>query len=148
MEMERKRGQISTEILVLLGLMLALLIPLLIYSYSRAGVAREDLSVQKADFAINRLSALTNSVGYLGGAAAIIEEIEAPQHIKKVYVKSHDIVMEVYSSGGVKQMVASTDFELESSGLDRITAGGTYFIEAAATTDFYSGKQTVKLTLK
>ena len=145
-----RRAQISTEVLILVGLMLALLVPLLIYSYNRAEIARGDLSVQKAEFAAERLAAVSNSVGYLGGATKMIEEIEMPQHMKRVYVNNHDIVIEVYSSGGVKQIVKTTDFELESPhgfGLENITAGGTYFIEAS-TNELPTAAQKVRRMLK
>lgn len=146
--MENKmRGQISAEILILVGLMMALLVPLLLYSYGRANTAKEDLSVQKAEFAAQRLASLANSVGYLGGDAAIIEEIELPSDARSIRVQGSDIVMGVVSSSGRQDIVKTTDFVLEGSGLDKITSGGNYFIEVRAVTNFTQGTRKVKLTL-
>jgi len=136
------------EILVLVGLMIMLLLPLLIYSYGRANVVREDLGMQKAEFAVQRLASLADSVGYIGGNASIIEEIEVPEQARSLRVVNGDIAMEIYSNGKWSQMAKSSAFKLQESGLERITSGGTYFIEVRADTDLSGGAQTVTLTLK
>jgi type II secretory pathway pseudopilin PulG len=136
MGMEKNgRGQISTEIVVLIGLLLLLLIPLLLYAYGRANVATEDIAVQKAEFAASRLSSLADSVGYLGGAAAIVEEVEIPSNVRSVRIDAadpHDIVFDIDSTEGTKQIVKSSAFNLTSSGFGNITKAGTYFIKISA----------------
>ncbi|MFA6214864.1 MAG: hypothetical protein WC717_06350 [Candidatus Micrarchaeia archaeon] len=126
------RGQVSTEILVLIGVALFLLIPVLLYAYGRANVSGEDLAVQKAEFAAHRLASLADSVGYLGGGAKIIDEIEIPPYVKSVSVNGHDIVIEMEPGSGRKQIVAGTSFVLEGTGFSRISRPGTYFIEVGA----------------
>lgn len=145
------KGQVSMEILVLVGLMLMLLLPLLIYSYGRANVVREDLGVQKAEFAVQRLASLADSVGYIGGNASIIEEIEVPPQARSLKAVNGDIVMELYSNGRWVQIAKSSAFTLHespASGLGKITSGGTYFIEVRADSDVSSGSQSVTLSLK
>jgi hypothetical protein len=122
----------STEILVLIGMALFLLIPVLLYAYGRANVSGEDLSVQKAEFAAHRLASLADSVGYLGGGAKVIDEIEVPPYVRSVGVQGRDIVIEMDSSGGRKQIVAGSAFVLNGTGFSRITKPGTYFIEVSA----------------
>ena len=127
------KGQISTEILVIVGIMLTLLIPLILYSYGKVTVAKEDLAVQKAEFAAQRIASISDSVGYLGGAAAIIEEIEIPPGFQSLKASSHDIVIEIMTSSGKKQIVKSTAFALEGApSLASITSPGNYRIEARA----------------
>ncbi len=132
METAGSKGQVSTEVLILVGIALFLLIPVILYAYGRANVSGEDLAVQKAEFAAHRLASLADSVGYLGGAAAIIDEIEVPPYVKSVGVNGMDIVFEIDSAAGTKQIVASTAFALEGVGLERITKAGTYFIKVSA----------------
>lgn len=138
-------GQVSTELLAITGFMFLILIPLLIYSYGRAGIANEDIAVQKAEFAAQRLSSLSDSVGYLGGAAAVVDEIEMPPNLKRVYVNGHDIVIVVDSSAGAKQIVKSSAFGLNSSGLENITKAGTYFIEVSALPAWESAQVMIEL---
>jgi hypothetical protein len=127
-----KRAQVSTEILILVGIALFLLLPVLLYSYGRASVSGEDLAVQKAEFAASRLASLADSVGYLGGGAAIVDEIEVPPYVKGVGVSGSDIVFEMDTTTGKKQIVASTAFALEAVNLTGIARAGTYFIEVSS----------------
>ncbi len=146
MQAIRMRGQVSTELLVIIGFMLLLLIPLLLYSYGRVNVANEDIAVQKAEFAANRLASLSDSVGYLGGEAAIVEEFEMPPNLKGITVSGHDIVFLVESSSGAKQIVKTSAFILNSSGLQNIQKAGTYFIQVSALPA--GGGAQVKIELK
>ena len=132
MENRCTRGQMSTEILILVGMALFLLLPVLLYAYGRANVSGEDLSTQKAEFAAHRLASLADSVGYLGGGAKVIDEIEIPPYVKSVRVQGRDIVIEMDSAGGRKQIVAGSSFMLNQTGLGNITKSGTYFIEVSA----------------
>jgi len=122
----------STEILILVGMALLLLMPVLLYAYGRANVSGEDLAVQKAEFAAHRLATLCDSVGYLGGGAKVIDEIEIPPYVKSVKVSGRDIVIEMDSGNGKKQIVAGSSFVLNETGFSRITKSGTYFIEVSA----------------
>ena len=142
------RGQMSVEILILVGMALFLLIPVLLYAYGRANVSGEDLSTQKAEFAAHRLASLADSVGYLGGASAVIDEIEIPPYVKSVSVKDRDVIIEMDSAGGRKQIVAGSAFNLTATGFSRITKSGTYFIEVRALSTTGAGGAQVGMSLK
>jgi len=142
------RGQMSTEILVLIGMALFLLLPVLLYAYGRANVSGEDLSTQKAEFAAHRLASLADSVGYLGGGAKVVDEIEIPPYVKNVSVSGRDVVIEIDSVTGKKQIVAGSAFNLTSSGFERITKSGTYFIEVSALSIAHPGGAQVAMALK
>ena len=142
------RGQMSTEILILVGMALFLLLPVLLYAYGRANVSGEDLSTQKAEFAAHRLASLADSVGYLGGASAVIDEIEIPPYVNSVGVNGRDIVIGMDSASGKKQIVAGSAFNLSSTGFERITKSGTYFIEVRALSTTSNGGAQVGLSLK
>jgi hypothetical protein len=146
MEAKCSRGQMSVEILVLVGVALFLLIPVLLYAYGRANVSGEDLSVQKAEFAAHRLASLCDSVGYLGGASAVIDEIEIPPYVKSVRVMGRDVVIEMDTATGKKQIVAGTSFNLTSAGFERIAKPGTYFIEVRALSG--TGGEQVQMTVQ
>lgn len=146
MQTIRSRGQASAELLIIIGFMLLLLIPLLLYSYGRVSIANEDIAVQKAEFAANRLAYLSDSVGYLGGEAAIVEEFEMPPNLKGITVSGHDIILLVDSSAGAKQIVKTSAFNLTSGGLENIQKAGTYFLQVSALPT--GGGAQVKIELK
>jgi len=148
MEKNGARGQMSTEILVLVGMALFLLMPVLLYAYGRANVSGEDLSVQKAEFAAHRLASLADSVGYLGGDSAVIDEIEIPPYVRGIGVDGRDIVIEMDSAGGKKQIVSGSAFNLTSTGFGRITKTGTYFIEVRALSPTNAGGAQVELSVQ
>lgn len=131
-----KKGQVGTEILVLIGMFLLLLLPLLLYAYGRANISTEDLSVQKAEFAASRLVTAADSVGYLGGQAAIVEEIEIPSSVKGLTVNRNDIIFDLDVASGRKQIVKSSAFTIKAVGFERIRRTGTYFIEIAAASNY------------
>jgi hypothetical protein len=126
------RGQVSTELLVIVGFMLLFLIPLLIYAYGKANSAADDIAAQKAEAAAHRLASLSDSIGYLGGEAAIVEEIAMPPNMRGITLNGHDIVILVDSSSGPRQIVKTSAFSLASRGLENITGAGTYFFQVSA----------------
>ena len=143
------KGQASTEILVLMGMMLLLLLPLLYYAYGRSNVAREDIAVEKADFAAQRLQNMADSVGYLGGAAALVDEIEVPTNVRPFSVSGHDIIFSIDSSTGLKQIVKSSAFEINASkNLAALANPGTYFVEVSAISDYAGNGGQVMMELK
>ena len=145
-----RKGQVSIEILMLIGLMLALLIPLIMYSLGRANAAQEDFATQRAEFAAQRLARLADSVGYLGGAAAVVDQIDGPPYGKSISIggKGHDIIFEMDSTAGKKQIVQTTSFQIHAVGFDRIKKEGSYFVEVRTLSNFTSGADQVGMTVK
>ncbi|MCX8175352.1 MAG: hypothetical protein N3E51_04050 [Candidatus Micrarchaeota archaeon] len=146
--MGQLRGQISTEVLILIGMVLLILLPLIFYAYQRSNVAAEDLAVQKAEFAAQRLARLADSVGYLGGAAAVADEIELPPYVKSVSVSGADIIFEMDSASGKKQIVKSSDFSIKAEGFEKMKKPGTYFVEVYALPEADYGKAQVGMRVR
>lgn len=141
--MQRKRGQVSTELLIIIGILLLLLVPLLYYGYSRAGIAREDIGVQKADFAAERMARLADSVGYLGGASEIVDEVQMPQYLDNVTIgpNGHDIVISMETASGLKQVVRSSAFNITAVNFGRLAGEGDYWLDFKALSDTNSSSQ-------
>ena len=147
--MSSKHGQLSTELLIIIGLMLLLLVPLLYYAYNRANIAKEDIGVQKAEFAAERLARLADSIGYLGGTSMIIDEIEIPPGVKSVSISEnkHDIVFDMDTSTGIKQIVKSSAFSIRDSGVGTIKREGSYQVKIQALSDF-EGEEQIEMALE
>lgn len=147
--MKSAHGQASTEVLLLIGLMLALLVPLIIYAYGRAGVAQDSFATQKAEFAAQRLAGLADSVGYLGGNASIVDQVDVPSGVKSVELKGngHDIVFRMNSPAGEKDIVKSSAFNITSKNIGMLSSGGTYFVRVRALSSFGGGPQ-IEMTVQ
>ena len=145
-----QRGQISTEVLLLIGVMLVVLVPLILYAYGRANAARDDFSDQRAEFASQRLARLADSVGYLGGAAAVVDQIDIPPYVKSVSLSPnhHDIIFEMNSPAGKKEIVQSSVFQINATGLERISREGSYFIEVRALSNYEPGADQVGMRVR
>ena len=141
--MAHARGQISTEILALIGILLALLVPLILYAYGRASASQDDFATQKAEFAAQRLAGLADSVGYLGGNAAVVDQIDVPTEVKTVRLggNGHDVIFEMSSPEGEKDIVKPSAFNITSSNIGRLGGGGTYFVRVSALSNFSGGAQ-------
>ena len=132
--MGRRKGQVSTELLIIIGILLLLLVPLLFYGYNRANIAKEDIGIQKAEFAAERMARLSDSVGYMGGASEIVDQVELPDYVSNITIGSnrHDIVISMDSTTGRKQIVKSSAFNLTSSGFEKIGGAGDYWMDIKA----------------
>ncbi|NYZ77410.1 hypothetical protein H0O02_03790 [Candidatus Micrarchaeota archaeon] len=84
--MNSKKGQVSTELLVIVGLVLVVFIPLLTLVYFKATEANEQIAAYQAELLVFRLAYLANSVGSLGTNSTIYTDLYIPQDI--VYLKS------------------------------------------------------------
>ncbi|MEM4348201.1 MAG: hypothetical protein QXN37_01385 [Candidatus Anstonellaceae archaeon] len=144
-----QKGQISTETLALIGVILLLMIPFILYAIGKSNTAKEDFAVQKAEFAAQRLARLADSIGYLGGSSAIVEQIDVPPYVKSVRIGGggHDIIFEMDTSSGKKQIVRTTPFNITADGFDKIKKEGTYYIQIRALSNFSGGAQ-IKMSVQ
>jgi hypothetical protein len=136
------KGQISSEILILIGMLLVFLVPLLLYGYGKINQAGDDLSIQQAEFSAQRLASLSDSVGYLGGNAAIIDEIQIPSDTENISIQNNrDVVITVDSPAGPEQIVQASYFNLTSPNMNSIVRPGNYFIDVQAISNISSSSQ-------
>ena len=150
--MGMKRGQVSTELLIIIGILLLLLVPLLFYSYNRANVAKEDIGIQKAEFAAQRLARLSDSIGYMGGASEIVDEIQLPPYVKSISVDpltGHDIIINMDSTTGTKEIVASSAFKINAdSFIGQKFQEGDYWVDIKAISDPANPDYQIMMTLQ
>ncbi|MEM4554715.1 MAG: hypothetical protein QXT25_02595 [Candidatus Anstonellaceae archaeon] len=144
-----QKGQISTETLAIVGVILLLMVPFILYAIGKSNNAKEDFAVQKAEFAAQRLARLVDSIGYLGGSSAIVEQVEVPPYVKSLNISGggHDIVFQMETSSGKKEIVRTTAFNVTAEGLERVKKEGTYYFEIRALSNFSGGAQ-VKITVR
>lgn len=72
------KGQVSTELLVIVALVLLVFIPLLVMVYLKANEANQEIASYQADLAVSRIASLANSVGSLGSNTSVTTDIYLP----------------------------------------------------------------------
>jgi uncharacterized protein (UPF0333 family) len=104
-----KKGQVSTELLVVVGLVLLVFIPLLVMVYFKANEVSEQISTYQAELLVFRLAYLANSVGSLGTDTTVYTDLYIPQNI--IYLKTDsfesggEIVLKLQTAEGESEIV-------------------------------------------
>jgi hypothetical protein len=90
------KGQVSTELLVVVALVLLIFIPLLVMVYMKANEADQQIGSYQAELAISRLTSLANSVGSLGTNTSVTTD---------VYMPPNAVAFETRKAGGGSEIV-------------------------------------------
>jgi hypothetical protein len=80
------KGQVSTELLIIVALVLLIFIPLLVLVYFKANEASQQIATYQAELAVSRVASLANSVGSLGTNTSVTTDIYVPANT--VYLKT------------------------------------------------------------
>jgi len=110
------RGQVSNELLVVVGFILLILIPLLYIMFFKMDAIRADLSMLQVHFSVARIAFLVNAVGYMGDGSAVITEIYIPETVEFVTIgggTEHEVVFIMLSQGQTNEIVQPTAFPIE-----------------------------------
>ncbi|MFH1394273.1 MAG: hypothetical protein ABII71_04525 [Candidatus Micrarchaeota archaeon] len=82
------RGQVSTELMVIVSLILLVFIPLLALVYFKANDANQQIASYEAELAIFRLAYLTNAVGSLGTNTTVYTDTYIPRNMVQISTAS------------------------------------------------------------
>lgn len=78
------KAQISTELIVVVGVVLLLFTPLLVTVYFKGIEMEERLAVSQSRLAVTRIASLTNAIGNLGENASTIADIFVPINMDSI----------------------------------------------------------------
>ncbi len=90
------KGQVSTELLVIVGFMLFLLIPTIIYTYYKAKEYSYFMELKESDLTAARLAYMINALGSSGDNNALKVEFDLPDSIEYLSFRDYGIGGEVY----------------------------------------------------
>ncbi len=113
------KGQISTELMVIIAAILVIFIPLLFTIYLKSTESYEQLYQVQAELVSTRLAYLINSVGNLGTDSSVVAEIFIPPRVKKVEVRNlgggGEVIVQASTRSGDTDIVDTVRFPLEES---------------------------------
>lgn len=104
-----KRGQVSLEYVLILGMLFIILIPFFYYSMEGSIT---NVKMYKADDAVNTLAGAADAVYGLGPGTKKIVRIELPGGVESTLVNNHEITLKLRISGGVSDVFATTKPEV------------------------------------
>lgn len=76
------KGQVSTELLIIVALVLLIFIPLLVLVYLKTNDANQQIASYQAELTVTRLASLANSVGSLGTNTTVVTDVYIPANTK------------------------------------------------------------------
>ena len=75
------KGQVSTELLIIVGLVLLIFIPLITLVYLKANEANAQIAAYQAELSVSRIASLANSVGSLGTDTSVTTDVFIPPNV-------------------------------------------------------------------
>jgi hypothetical protein len=94
------KGQVSTELLVIVALVLLIFIPLLVLVYFKANEANQQIAAYQAELSVSRIASLANSVGSLGTNTSVVTD---------VYIPPNTIALNVSNAGRAAEISMTMD---------------------------------------
>lgn len=110
------KGQVSTELLVIVAVVLLIFIPILVMVYFKAGEAQTEMSAYQAQLVVFRIAYLANSVGSLGTNTTVFTDIYIPKNINSFTAKNagtgSEIVLNLQTANGPTEVVEVMKYPL------------------------------------
>ncbi|VVC03950.1 Uncharacterised protein [Candidatus Bilamarchaeum dharawalense] len=133
------KGQVSTELLVIVGFVLLIFIPLLVLVYLKANDANQQIASYQAELAVSRLGSLANSIGSLGTSSEVITDVYVPPNTVSLSTndagRGGEIVLKIETGQGQTEIVEVVKYPIDGVGtiVDKTTAGGWVKIKISST---------------
>lgn len=123
------KGQVSTELLVIVALVLLVFIPLLVLVYFKASEANQQIASYQAELAVFRVASLANSVGSLGTNTSVSTDVFIPPNTESLIVsrsgRGGEITLTISSPQGSTEIVEIIKYPVKGTVelADETTAG-------------------------
>ena len=142
------KGQVSTELLVIVGLILLIFIPVLVMVYLKANDANQQIASYQAELAVFRLAYLANSVGSLGTSSSTYADVYIPKNVESFNLASEggggSIIMTVKTPEGVSEIAEIIHYPVKAGSLGGPeNAGGWVKLKVSA--NYTSGKPEIQI---
>lgn len=129
--MRLSKGQVSVELLIIVGFIALVMIPVLFSVYIRSGEYQQRIYASQVNIAAGRLAQAVDSVGFLGGNAKLVLEVQIPQGVN-ASASGKEIVFSFDDNGQRNDISKVTRFDMLESNFGRLASPGTYFVEVKA----------------
>jgi len=147
------RGQVSTELLVIVALVLLVFIPLLVLVYFKANEANQQIASYQAELAVFRVASLANSVGSLGTNTSVYTDVFIPPNTEELRTVTmpdgtgSEIVLRIKGTEGPTEIVEIVKYPATSNPNPLATeanAGGWMKLKITSDVD-ENNKATIKI---
>ena len=145
------KGQVSTELLVIVALVLLVFIPLLVLVYFKANEANQQIASYQAELAVFRMASLANSVGSLGTNTSVYTDVFIPPNTVELNTSKSpsgvgsEISLRIMTPEGVTDITQIVKYPISNPGMlaDETTAGG--WTKLKVTSEYVGNEATIKI---
>lgn len=113
------KGQVSSELLIIVALVLLVFIPLLIMVYFKSADASQRVSSYESELTVSRLAYLSNAVGSLGTNTTMYTDVYVPRDMVSLTTapigNGGEIVMVLNSNDGEKEIVEIVKHRIDNA---------------------------------
>ena len=148
--MKARKGQVSTELLVIVGLVLLIFIPLLVLVYFKANEASEQIATYQAELLVFRIAYLANSVGSLGTETTMYTDLYIPQNVIELKTATvgggGEVSLKITTVEGESEIVEIVKYPVSNPGT--LAVGPAYGWARFKITSTYDegGRGTIEIT--
>jgi hypothetical protein len=134
------KGQVSTELLVVVALVLLIFIPLLVMVYMKANEADQQIGSYQAELAVSRIVSIANSVGSLGTNTSVTTDVYIPPNTVSFDTRQagagSEIVLTLRTAQGNTETSDIVRYPMKSPGpiAQNLMPGGYMKIRISSTT--------------
>ena len=138
-----RKGQVSTELLVVIGFVVLLFIPLIMLVYYKTSELNRDIDGMQSRLLTSKLAFIANSLGYMGSGNALKSEFTLPDRVRTLEFRPLGAgggeVLITLSDGSQVSQVTSFPFDSpakysggNSYKLEFFSNGGVIYVKSSA----------------
>ncbi|MBN1170387.1 hypothetical protein JXA56_05150 [Candidatus Micrarchaeota archaeon] len=144
------KGQVSTELLIIVGIVLLIFIPLITLVYLKANEANAQIAAYQAELSVSRIASLANSVGSLGTDTSVTTDVFIPPNTIEMKTENTGTGAELYLTiegpqGPTTPIVQIIRYPVKNPGViaDSTNAGG--WTRIRITSDFENNVAQIRI---
>ncbi|MDO8740018.1 MAG: hypothetical protein Q7J54_00400 [Candidatus Woesearchaeota archaeon] len=107
----KKRGQASTEYMIIIGFVALVLIPLIVIFYKQGASTKDQITTSEADQIAKKITDAADSVYYMGEPSKMTLKLYMPENVKEISFSGREIRFKVATANGMTDItsVAATN---------------------------------------
>ena len=121
--MNFRKAQVSIEFAVIIGLVITMLIPALVFVMYSSYENTASYANAQANLVASRIASEVNMVGTSGEGASIYFDVNIPPYVNFLNITGREVVIQLETDAGPSDTFRITKFNLTGNNLDRIRPG-------------------------
>ncbi len=110
-----KKGQVSIEFMVVVGLMLLVLVPLIIAYYENTRASSNTIQSEQLDKVAKEITDTAETVYYMGEPSKITIQAYIPHGVESVSISNNEIVFKVVRGDNTSDIVSVSKVNISGS---------------------------------